>query len=147
MTNNLIIINALYFALVLSTSALDAFPTAAQEQGRRLFFGLDELQGTIQNDGIRLPPEYIKCIKCHSAPAQISNSFPNKLSGSLILSSETLLEKKVRRGGPAFKYSVATFCNTLRSGSDPTGIILEFGMPRFSISDRQCGALWIFINK
>jgi len=58
-----------------------------------------------------------------------------------------LREVLPRRGGPPVAYEQASFCRTLRTGVDPSHIVLPRTMPRFEADDTQCAALWDYLTQ
>jgi hypothetical protein len=135
---------ALLVAANNSAAAADrSGPARGPERGKRIFHGLDAVQGKVQDNGTALPAQASKCINCHSAQAP-----GGALAGSAqYLSATTLSRKMSRRGGPAYFYDQPNFCNTVRTGVDPAGIVLEAKMPRYQISDTQCADLWLFLSR
>jgi hypothetical protein len=125
-----------------ATANVDARPAQQSERGKRIFHGFDAVPGTIQRNGTVLPAHASKCINCHSAlppPAASTGT-------SQYLSAATMSRTISRRGGPASLYDLSTFCNAVRSGIDPAGVVLESKMPRYAMSDAQCADLWMFLS-
>lgn len=129
-------------ALLVAGHALAATAAPAPERGKRIFHGLDTVRATVQQHGTALPAHASRCINCHSADTP-SGAWPDNAQ---YLSANTLSRKVSRRGGPAYGYDQPTFCNTIRSGVDPTGIVLESKMPRYRMSDTQCADLWSYLS-
>lgn len=124
-----------------AAAASGAGPARDPERGKRIFHGLDAVQGAVQQQGTALPVHASKCINCHSAHTPTGAWAGN----SQYLSATTLSLKVSRRGGPAYVYDQPAFCRTVRSGVDPAGIVLEAKMPRYQLSDAQCADLWFFL--
>lgn len=112
-------------------------------RGKQIFQGKETVNGRIDGHSRNLPPQVAKCINCH-APAKgqkIDDQY------APLLNDRWLLQPRVRRGGPAFAYDQASFCKTIRTGTDPEYVILNRTMPRFDLSNEQCQALWAFLTE
>lgn len=126
-----------------TAQATSAAESAQQnEHGKRIFYGLDAVSATVQQNGTTLPTNASKCINCHSAQTP-----PGAWTGSSqYLSATTMTRMVSRRGGPASVYDQDKFCNAVRNGVDPAGVVLESKMPRYEMSDTQCADMWLFIS-
>jgi cytochrome oxidase Cu insertion factor (SCO1/SenC/PrrC family) len=83
-----------------------------------------------------------RCSNCHGEQGE------GRSEGALAaapLHRATLAGTQPRRGGPPSSYSRDTFCQSLRTGIDPAGIVLNAAMPRYTLSEESCTALWNFM--
>ncbi|WP_323122062.1 hypothetical protein [Burkholderia alba] len=110
--------------------------------GRALFTGAAPLRGRLSTHPSDLPAGVVRCANCHAAgqDARVANSIAPRLNASW------LGELQSRRGGPPSQYDRASFCALLRTGLDPAYVLINVEMPRYRISDRDCGALWQFLD-
>ncbi len=115
-------------------------PQALEELrlGQDLFTGRIELHGRIRTHIVDLPPEVVRCANCHAVGK--GPDVPRSLAPRL--SHELLLVPRTRRGGPPTFYDRGRFCTLLREGLDPARVLISVEMPRYSLSDEQCRALW-----
>jgi hypothetical protein len=121
-------------------------PAADNDQaavGEKLFRGALPLQGTIAGHDMALPSAVVACSNCHLA--QGSKTGADAL-GAPDLRGGWLGEFRARRNGPLGHYVEATFCRALRTGIDPVYVTLPIQMPRFTISDQDCAALWAYLD-
>ena len=111
--------------------------------GHDLFIGALDLKGRISSHTTDLPAEVVRCVNCHAAGngPDVPRSVAPRLTGSW------LGELHARRGGPLTRYDSDAFCTLLRKGRDPAYIVISVEMPRYDISDKQCRALWNFLNQ
>jgi hypothetical protein len=58
-----------------------------------------------------------------------------------------LLSPQRRRGGPASRYDRDAFCRLLRKGIDPAYVMINEEMPRYTLDDADCAALWRFLTE
>lgn len=150
-------------AVVLPAAAAHANP--ALQQGRALFTGAEALTAHSGGpQGTALPPAASRCINCHSAPGlrpaalaagPATRSNPASAAGAQqpaaaifgpALNAAALLQPQARRGGPASRYDAQALCRLLREGQDPAGVLLSAAMPRYTLSDAQCRALWTLLT-
>ena len=126
-------------AEVVGAAAVSA-PAAAT--GQALYH---QAAGTVARvNGETLLPAAARCANCHGAKGE------GRREGSLRatpLRRDTLLQPMARRGGPASHYSREAFCQSLRTGIDPAGIQLDAAMPRYTLSESSCTALWEFVSR
>ena len=125
-------------------SAVDSF-SARQEtlRGRELFTGQAALQGRISTHEMDLPPAVVRCANCHAegaGPAVARSNAPR-------LDREWLLSPQRRRGGPPSHYNRDDFCRVLRKGVDPAWVVINEEMPRYTVDDADCSALWRFLTE
>ena len=83
-----------------------------------------------------------RCVNCHGEVGE------GRREGALVvapLHRSALSESRERRGGPPSRYSRETFCQSLRTGIDPAGVVLDAAMPRYDLSSQSCGSLWDFL--
>lgn len=132
-----------------ASSALAAGTAGAAERarGQALFVGAEPLRGTIHGHQNALPAHAARCVNCHapgssSATLQPASAAPANTSFAPLLTATYLLGPIARRGGPPSAYDEATFCRALRTGIDPAYVIVSRSMPRYTLSDADCGALW-----
>jgi hypothetical protein len=113
------------------------------EKGRELFTGEKYLQGRIYTHRVDLPPAAVVCANCHSANdgPDVPNSRAPRLNHDL------LLRPQPRRGGPASVYTREGFCAVLRRGVDPAFVLISVEMPRYTLQDADCQALWRYLIK
>ncbi len=107
-------------------------------QGAALWSGDLPLTARIAGHDHALPPRAARCINCHGGATggdPLAGTAPQ-------LTARYLREPVARRGGPPSRYDAATFCTLLRTGVDPTSVLLPRHMPRYTISDAECAALW-----
>ncbi len=121
-----------------------AAPAEAAERlrGERLFTGGEALVARLDGSAAALPALVTSCANCHAAP----RGSGIELARAPRLSRESLVAASSRRGGPAFAYDQERFCSTIRSGIDPSHIVLRKSMPRFTLDARQCAALWTYLT-
>jgi cytochrome c553 len=110
-------------------------------RGAAIYHGYVERPGRIMGHQSDLPAEASRCANCHDAPV---NS--NTQRGVAVLSSVTLVENHSRRGGPPVAYTEESFCTFLQSGVDPAFVMADRTMPRFSLNDDDCAALWRYVS-
>jgi hypothetical protein len=128
---------------LLTTGTPSERPPASAESthGAALWAGAQPLDGRIAGHAQRLPPSATRCINCHGSaavdPARDSTAPP--------LTAQHLLQSQPRRGGPPSRYDAAAFCTLLRTGVDPAAVLLPRQMPRYTIAQADCRALWSFL--
>ncbi|AIS98481.1 cytochrome c family protein [Burkholderia thailandensis MSMB59] len=90
-----------------------------------------------------LPATVVRCANCHAAGASAAaaNSIAPRLTRTW------LADLQSRRGGPPSRYDRDAFCALLRTGLDPTYVMINVEMPRYRVSERDCAALWAFLNE
>ncbi len=127
-----------------------AGPSAEGLHGAALWSGGLPLTARIVGHAHALPVAAARCLNCHagavaaSAPAAglapVDGPAP-------VLTARHLRESRPRRGGPPSRYDAASFCTLLRTGVDPAAVLLPRQMPRYEISDADCGALWVHLTR
>ena len=132
--------------LLLRLSSSADNPGAASRQdliwGKDLFNGTVQLRGRMSTHLSDLPTEAIRCSNCHATatgPAVPRSNAPR-------IGRQLLLLPQARRGGPPSRYDVASFCVLLRKGIDPAYVMVDEEMPRYTMSDAECSALWRFLT-
>ena len=110
--------------------------------GHALFVGKVPLSGRISSHPTALPPEVARCSNCHAVGE--GREVPGSQAPPLTRAG--LTELRPRRGGPPSNYSIQTFCTLLRTGKDPAYILISEQMPRYTITDDQCAALWRYVT-
>ena len=109
---------------------------AASGPGAKLFSGRAPLKGHVEGHTESMPTLSTACIGCHNSTKPLGP----------VLTNQSLTGAVPRRGGPASTYDGASFCRVLRTGIDPSFILLRKEMPRYQISDGQCTSLWRFLT-
>ncbi len=139
---------AILAALLLAAGVLagcDGGDAARAAQGERLYDGRSPLAGRIHGHAQPLPPVALACTNCHGG-AQARPAAEVRVARAAAAGPEldrtSLTSVQPRRGGPATRFELATFCRLLRTGEDPAHVLLPRVMPRYEISDEQCAALW-----
>ncbi|ALX16369.1 hypothetical protein P350_31610 [Burkholderia cepacia JBK9] len=111
-------------------------------RGHALFGGEAPLHGRLSTHPDSLPPRVVRCANCHAAGA--GPAVPNSLAPRLTPDGLTAL--RARRGGPPTRYDRDAFCALLRTGLDPAYVLINVAMPRYTLSERDCTALWRYLN-
>lgn len=136
--------------LVLESAAVLAGPatvgtTTPEDEfrwGRELFEGPFDLRGRIRTHPTDLPPEVVRCGNCHAVA--IGPEVPRSLAPRL--THDLLIKRRSRRGGPASNYDRNSFCALLRDGFDPAHVLISVEMPRYTLADAECAALWRYLT-
>ena len=139
---------------LLSTLLLALLPLGAAagdspaRRGFELFSGAASLQGTIVGHASALPPAAARCVNCHAtgsaaAPASVASA----ASFGPLLTPQGLTGAVARRGGPPSRYDAPAFCRLLRQGVDPAWVIVPRSMPRYTLTDADCHALWAHLTE
>ncbi len=126
-------------AIVTGSASLAEDPASIGEQ---LYSGGRPLTATISGHSAPMPSKVVVCSNCHGAPLGKPGSKP----AAPDLRHGWLEQVRARRNGPAGRYDQASFCRALRSGIDPVYVMLPIRMPRFTISDPDCEALWLYLE-
>ena len=113
-------------------------------RGARLFDGAEPLAGTLSGHSVPLPGAATRCIQCHAGPGKSTAAV---YGFAPPLDRRRLREVLPRRGGPPVAYERASFCRTLRTGTDPAHVALPRAMPRFDADEGQCAALWDYLTQ
>jgi hypothetical protein len=117
--------------------------------GRALFFGARPLAAHVAGQDWQLPQEAVACANCHqrrlSSGAGAAFAAGGPLSFGPPLTRATLTRALGRRGGPPSAYDSAKLCRAVRDGVDPALVIIPQTMPRYAVTDEECGALWAFL--
>jgi hypothetical protein len=116
--------------------------TVDTADGKRLFNGQTPIPARLLGHAEVLPAPTARCSNCHAITPP---SIPRASSFAPVLDAPSLLNPLSRRGGPPSKFDAASLCKLLREGIDPAWIVLPTTMPRYTISDLQCSALWSFL--
>ena len=112
-----------------------------QQAGSALYHGELALTGRIVGHDLDLPAQASRCINCHGAA--VAASAPPLAP---LLNAASLTRLTPRRGGPPSRYDTASMCALLRSGVDPAHVMIPRTMPRYTITDADCKALWAFLS-
>ncbi len=110
-------------------------------RGKALFSGRIELHGRIYTHVADMPPTVVRCSNCHAVAD--GPDVPRSLAPRL--THDFLLLPRTRRGGPPSNYSRDGFCTLLRRGIDPAFVMIAVEMPRYTIDDVNCRALWRYV--
>ena len=142
----------LFAAFATALGFVGCGPSPQVEQGRLLFVGDRALDASIGGQDLPLPSIASRCVNCHVAADSNSAAPPaSAASGSQAfggpLSAQRLTSELSRRGGPPSRFDEAAFCKLLRTGIDPSAIIVTQNMPRYRLSDADCHALWTYLNQ
>jgi hypothetical protein len=106
-------------------------------RGAELSDGRLPLTGGLQGHDDPLPAEALRCANCHEGSTAVAPRLDRGL----------LQQAQPRRGGPPSSYDETSFCRLLREGLDPAHVLLPREMPRYRIDDRDCAALWAYLNR
>lgn len=142
----------LYLSVVVFASLAmgAARPPPPIEHGRQLFTGEQVLVARMVGHSPMLPPEAVRCSNCHQHATLPSSVAPQGDEDTRAfgpkLEPNTLTQLQPRRGGPPSRYDVKSFCRLLREGIDPAHVMIPQTMPRYSFTDIECEALWIFLS-
>ncbi len=137
-------------AAVVATLALAACDSAEELRGRQLFAGEQPLSARIAGHDTTLPAHATRCINCH-ADANANGVAPSGAPASAQpyatrLSRDSLASLRSRRGGPPSRFDAASLCRLLRTGVDPAHVVIPRSMPRYELTDVDCGALWAYLS-
>jgi hypothetical protein len=115
--------------------------SSAPQHGADLFYGRTAMRGQLHLHNRPLGADYVRCVNCH----QLQDQRNSAARFGPDLGQRFLTQPTEHRGGPARAYTVDTFCHMLRTGVDPTLIVINTDMPRYPFSDAECLALWDFL--
>ena len=143
---------ALFAVLLLSHAAIDARElkshSFADSLGKQLFEGRAPVPAKMSGHSAPLPVAASRCSNCHTnavpATSKSALSSQNRSFGTP-LNQTTLNALMARRGGPATRYDALSFCRVIREDVDPSHVVINSAMPRYSVSDAQCVALWSYV--
>jgi len=127
-----------------------ADPSVDGPHGAALWSGGLPLTARIVGHAHALPSAVARCINCHAgatAASAPSAGLEPADGPAPVLTARHLRESRPRRGGPPSRYDAASFCTLLRTGVDPAAVLLPRQMPRYEISDADCGALWVHLTR
>ena len=85
-----------------------------------------------------------RCANCHG------DSGEGRREGAIVaapLRGASLTALQPRRGGPPSRYTRDSFCQSLGTGIDPAGVMLDSAMPRYAASPASCTALWEYLTR
>lgn len=105
--------------------------------GAEWFDGRRPLVARIAGHDEALPPLASRCSNCHAGPGAVGGE----------LNRATLAGLRPRRGGPPSRYDAARLCRLLREGIDPAHVMVPREMPRYTIDDEACAALWSHLSR
>ena len=121
-----------------------ARPRSLAAQGGQLFQGEQPLVARMAGHDQALPQEAVACSNCHELE---SAAFLSGQSFGPVLGPSELTRPQRRRGGPASTYTFAPFCRVLRDGIDPAHVMIPQTMPRYTLSEQECAALWLYLTE
>jgi hypothetical protein len=137
--------------MALGQEACSRRQSALTRLGKDLFTGGVALKARMVGHDSDLPPSVVRCKNCHlvSNPPPVASAggsagLTEKLGP--VLRSETLTRLRARRGGPPSKYDEERFCRVLRKGIDPAYVMLPSSMPRYTVNQQECQALWAYLT-
>lgn len=100
-----------------------------------------------------LPQQAVRCVNCHRPESGPTGSVAATDSAALAtdkfapaLGPRLLTQSVARRGGPPSTYDRNSFCKLLREGVDPAHVMIPQAMPRYTLTDEECEALWLFLT-
>ncbi len=99
----------------------------------------------VYGDEPLLAQEACDKIRAAARAAGAGAAVPNSIAPRL--TRAWLGDLQSRRGGPPSRYDRNAFCALLRTGLDPTYVLINVKMPRYRIGERDCTALWRFLNE
>lgn len=108
--------------------------------GEHLFKGKRPVPARLSGDPTLLPVEATRCSNCHEPSGLDAAAFGPEVTAT------SLLSEKKRRGGPPSRYDFKSFCALLRTGIDPTFVVIDRAMPRYELNDESCKALWNYMR-
>ena len=112
-------------------------------QGQKLYTGESQLSARMVGHTQVLPQEAVRCVNCHQResdpPREATENFGPRLGPS------GLTKPSPRRGGPPSVYDARSLCRVLRDGIDPAHVMIPQTMPRYTLSDAECEALWSYL--
>jgi hypothetical protein len=115
-------------------------------RGRALFDGSATLPARVHGQDFALPAQASRCANCHVAAAAPATAAASAVAvGAPALTAAALSTPTRRRGGPPSRYDAVSLCTLLRNGVDPAHVMIERTMPRYTISDADCQALWLHL--
>lgn len=122
--------------VVLALTALAFAHRGERQAGAALYEGRQPLVAQLRGQAWALPAEASRCINCHEGAQAIGPR----------LHGRSLAEPLPRRGGPPSRYDAKALCRLLREGVDPAQVLVPQAMPRYTIDDRSCEALWRYLS-
>ena len=135
------------FALVLGAVAPCLIgaegPMSSLERGRALFHAELPLTARMVGHSDMLPQDAVRCRNCHSKQPGTGDAAQDFAP---LLNAHTLRSALARRGGPPSRYDARALCQVLREGIDPAHVMIQQAMPRYSVSDAECEALWTYLT-
>ena len=132
------------FVVVTSPARADEIVTADQGTGAQLFFGKRALVGRLAGDELLLPADSTACANCHTEGVGPAGRGGARFGP--VIQRGALMVSAPRRGGPPSRYDLSRFCRLLRTGVDAAEVMIARAMPRYAISDAECGSLWTYLN-
>lgn len=105
---------------------------ALRSQGLALYLGQAPLPAQLRGHEEALPGHAARCSNCHEGAQPIGPR----------LDAAWLAQPQARRGGPPSRYDAASLCRLLREGIDPAKVLVSRAMPRYTLTDSDCAALW-----
>jgi hypothetical protein len=133
---------------VAASAQAQAADSTVPSRGAQLYDGQLALTGQLRGHEQALPTEALRCTNCHEPSRQPVRD--DKVAASSFaprLDRASLSLAQARRGGPPSYYDPAAFCRVLRTSIDPAEVLLNKPMPRYTLSDDDCAALWLFLSQ
>jgi len=138
---------------LVATSTWVWLRASTRDRGAQLFHGQAPLTGQLVGHRDALPSEAVQCQNCHKLeseppPKPVTAGEAPALAETVgpTLGPASLTRLTPRRGGPASEYTADAFCRLLREGIDPAQIMIPQLMPRYTLTDAECNALWSYIT-
>jgi len=119
-------------------------PISSLERGRELFAGELPLTARMLGHADALPQDAVRCRNCHSKQPSLAGAAEQDFAPQL--NAASLLTPLPRRGGPRSTYDLKALCRVLRDGIDPAHVMIQQAMPRYTLSDGECEALWTYLS-
>ena len=119
-------------------------PMSSLERGRELFEAELPLSARMVGHTDALPQQAARCRNCHSKQALAAGDAAQDFAPQL--NASTLQRALPRRGGPPSKYDLKALCRLVREGVDPAHVMIQQAMPRYTMSEADCEALWIYLT-
>ncbi len=137
---------------------LQAEPRADVLAGHALFKGRPPpgaapVDARLVGHTLPLPALAWRCSNCHDEAQRTAIAPEPGVSGqrsgerfARALDGTSLTQWRARRGGPPSRYTETALCALLRTGIDPAQVMIDTTMPRYQLSDAQCGQLWKYLQ-
>lgn len=141
MPNAATVAGQLNTSLLSRPSVLADAGAAGPVTGKTLFRGGGGIAATVAGDPVA--PHTVRCSGCHGEAGEGGGEGESRAPA---IRGAELEAGRRRRGGPASRYTVDSFCAGLRTGVDPAGVRYSDLMPRYALDGRSCRLLWDFLT-